>query len=300
MSTAYITNIQRFSLTDGPGIRTTIFSQGCNMRCQWCHNPETIPSHPVLMHYENKCIGCGKCFSICPNSAHKERNEKHIIDRDLCVNCGRCADVCFANALTMSSRSYTVDEIMDEVRQDKLFYQNSNGGVTVSGGEPSLHRDFVIELAKRCHLEGISIAIETNMYAPWAVLQPLLNEMDLIMCDIKHMDSLEHKRLTGIDNQIILNNVGRASLLGKPIIVRTPLVPGATDEIENLRSIAKYITKLANIRRYELLNYNPLGSSKRVALDVEDPFEDCRPFPAAHLAELKQVLENVGVEILVS
>lgn len=300
MLTAPITNIQRFSLNDGPGIRTTVFFQGCNMRCAWCHNPETLSAHAVLMHYENKCIGCGKCFEVCPKGAHKMEDGRHIIDRSLCVSCGKCAESCFASALVMSSRAYTVDEVMNEIRQDKLYYEESGGGVTVSGGEAALHGDFIVELARRCHDEGISIALESNMFLPWAKLEPVLSSMDLIMCDIKIMECVPHKRWTGVDNQLILNNVGRASLLGIPMIVRTPLIPGATDSIENLRSIAEYIAKMKNIRCYELLNFNPLGASKRVALDAEDPFADSKPFSSAVLEEIAKALEGAGVALKLS
>lgn len=297
---AQITNIQRFSLNDGPGIRSTVFFQGCNMRCAWCHNPETLTGRPVLMHYENKCIGCGTCFAVCPKGAHKLVDGKHVIDRSLCAGCGKCAAGCFAEALVMSSRSYTVDEVMDEIRQDKLYYDESGGGVTVSGGEASLHAGFIIELARRCHAEGISIAIETNMFNAWAALEPLLREMDLIMCDMKHMDSPSHKKWTGVDNQLIINNIGRASLLGIPMIVRTPLIPGATDDISNLRAIAEYMAKLKNIRCYELLNFNPLGGAKRIAMDAEDRFADSKPFGKKHLKELHDALDGLGIEIKIS
>lgn len=300
MMEARITNIQRFSLNDGPGIRSTVFFQGCNMRCAWCHNPETLTGRPVLMHYENKCIGCGKCLEVCPKGAHKIEDGKHVIDRALCAGCGTCAANCFAEALVMSSRAYTVDEVMDEIRQDKLYYDESGGGVTVSGGEASLHADFIIELARRCHAEGISIAIETNMFNAWAVLEPLLREMDLIMCDMKHMDSPSHKKWTGVDNQLIINNIGRASLLGIPVIVRTPLIPGATDDITNLRAIAEYMAKLKNIRYYELLNFNPLGGAKRIAMDAEDLFTDSKPFSKKHLEELCGQLDGLEIKIKVS
>ena len=297
---ARITNIQRFSLNDGPGIRSTVFFQGCNMRCAWCHNPETLTGRPVLMHYENKCIGCGKCLEVCPKGAHKIEGGRRIIDRTLCVACGKCAENCFAEALVMSSRAYTVDEVMNEIRQDKLYYDESGGGVTVSGGEASLHADFIVELARRCHAEGISIAIETNMFNAWAVLEPLLREMDLIMCDMKHMDSPSHKKWTGVDNQLIINNIGRANLLGIPMIVRTPLIPGATDDITNLRAIAEYMAKLKNIRYYELLNFNPLGSAKRIAMDAEDLFTDSKPFSKKHLEELCGQLDGLEIKIKVS
>ena len=271
-TSADVVNIQRFSLTDGPGIRTTVFLQGCNMRCAWCHNPETIPLKPVELFYREKCIGCGKC-----------------------------AEGCTAGARVMSSRAMTVEEVMREIRQDKLYYDESGGGVTVSGGEPSLQADFVCALAEACHAEGIKIAVETNMSLPWAQIEPMLRKMDLIMCDIKVNATVEHKKFTGLDNQSIFNSVGRASRLGIPIIVRTPLIPGATDAPENLKPIAEYIAKMDNILRYELLNFNPLGGAKYEALSEKDPYDGVKPLPSERLAELREALADVkGLEIKVA
>lgn len=298
--TALITNIQRFSLNDGPGIRTTVFFQGCNMHCSWCHNPETIVMHPVLMHYENKCIGCGKCLETCPSKAHKIENGKHVIDRTLCKNCGKCAENCFADALVMSSREYTVEEVMREIRQDKQYYNLSGGGVTVSGGEATLHCDFINELADACHKEGIKIAIETNLALPFHHIVDTLKKMDLIMCDMKHVDSPTHKNYTGIDNQMVFNNIGRSSLLGIPMIVRTPLIPGATESIDNVKAVASYIAKMPNIMYYELLNFNPLGNSKNVALNKKDDFEDNKPFAKTKLEEYREALKDYGIEIKIS
>lgn len=270
--TAYVTNIQRFSLNDGPGIRTTVFLQGCNMRCDWCHNPETIPAQPVEMFYREKCIGCGKC-----------------------------AEGCTSGARAMSSREMTVEEVMREVRQDKLYYDESGGGVTVSGGEPSLRADFVIALADACHAEGIKIAVETNMSLPWAQIEPMLRKMDLVMCDIKLNATVEHKKHTGMDNTAIFNSVGRTSKFGIPIIVRTPLVPGVTDSADNVRKIAEYIAKMDNIARYELLNFNPLGGSKREALGQDDPYEGVKPLGKDRLDELLAALSDVkGLEVRVA
>ena len=302
MMTAYVTNIQRFSLNDGPGIRTTVFLQGCNMRCTWCHNPETISAHPVLMHYPNKCIGCGKCFEACPQKAHKldPDTKAHVIDRSLCKSCGKCAEVCFADALVMSSKPMSVEEVMAEIRQDKLYYEESGGGVTVSGGEPMLHSAFVSELADACHAEGIPIAIETNMSLPWHHIESTLKKMDLIMCDMKLNICTEHRKYTGEDNCMIFNNIGRASLLGVPVIVRTPLIPGVTDSIENIKPIAEYMSKMDNILYYELLNFNPLGSSKREALDAQDDFADARPFANQRLEEIKDALKDVNIKVKIS
>ena len=301
MKQALITNIQRFSLNDGPGIRSTVFFQGCNMHCTWCHNPETISMKPVLMHYQNKCIGCGRCFSLSdPPEANRIEGGAHVIDRKKLKNPEVLAENCQASALVMSSRPYTVEEVMAEVVQDKLYYDLSGGGVTVSGGESSLHASFISELADACHEKGIKIACETNMALPWQKMYVMLKKMDLIMCDIKHVDSPTHKKYTGMDNQIIFNNVGRASLLGIPMIVRTPLIPGVTNDMTNLKQIAEFVAKLQNIECYELLNYNPLGSSKRVAMAADDPFEDARPYSRKDLDEIRKELEGSGVRIKIS
>lgn len=298
---ALITNIQRFSLNDGPGIRTTVFFQGCNMHCLWCHNPETIPKEPVLMHYRNKCIGCGRCFSLAdPPGAVRIENGRSVIDRNILVNPEELVSHCRAEALVMSSRPYSVEEVMSEIRQDKLYYDISGGGVTVSGGESTLHGDFVCILADACHAEGIDIAIETNMAVPFPRLEPVLRKMDLIMCDIKLFDTKVHMQYTGSDNRMILDNIERASALGKPMVVRTPLVPGVTDNLENLRKIAEFVSELDNIVCYELLNFNPLGFSKMEAMDEDNPFEGSRPFSKKDLESIREKLADSGVELKIS
>ena len=266
---AFVTDIQRFSLQDGPGIRTTVFLQGCNMHCSWCHNPETIPMQPVELYFKDKCLGCGKC-----------------------------AEGCTSGARMKSSREMSVEDVMREIRQDKRYYSESGGGATVSGGEPSLHPEFVMELADACHKDGIPIAIETNMTRPWRIIEPMLRKMDFIMCDMKLNLTIPHKELTGVDNQAIFNSIGRSSRLGIPMIVRTPLVPGVTDSVENLHAIAEYISKMDNIVCYEVLNFNPLGGTKREALKMRNDFADAKPFSEAKLAEIRTALSDVkGIEI---
>lgn len=261
---AFVTDIQRFSLHDGPGIRTTVFLQGCNMHCPWCHNPETIPQQPVELYYREKCLGCGKC-----------------------------ADGCTSGARVMSSREMSVEDVMGEIRQDKAYYAESGGGATVSGGEPSLHPEFVIALAEACHAEGVKIAIETNMTRPWQTIEPMLRKMDFIMCDLKLNLTIPHKEQTGVDNQTIFNSIGRTSRLGIPMIVRTPLIPGVTDSLENLHAIAEYISKMDNIVRYEVLNFNPLGGTKREALGVANAFADAKPLSEERLAEIREGLADI-------
>ncbi|MBQ3343421.1 MAG: glycyl-radical enzyme activating protein [Kiritimatiellae bacterium] len=268
---AFVTDIQRFSLTDGPGIRTTVFLQGCNMRCPWCHNPETIPMKPVELFYKEKCIGCGKCVEGCTSGAR-----------------------------VMSSREMTVEEVMREVVQDKVYYAESGGGATVSGGEPMLHPEFVAALADACHAEDVKIAVETNMSLPWQTIHPVLERMDFIMCDLKLNLTIPHKEQTGVDNPTIFNSIGRASKLGIPMVVRTPLVPGVTDTVENLHAIAEYIAKMDNIVRYEVLNFNPLGGAKREALGVANAFADAKPYSAEELAKFRAALADIkGLEVKV-
>lgn len=295
-TTGIITDIQRFSLSDGEGIRTTVFFKGCNMRCAWCHNPETISKNSELMFYESKCIGCGKCFTICPVNAHAfDGSGRHIIHRDVCTSCGKCTEVCYAQALSMCGREMSIDEIMEQVRQDKAYYKNSGGGVTLSGGEVLCHHDFAEALADACHAEGIDVAIETNMSVPFEKAVNLLKKVDLIMCDIKLFDDEAHKKYTGISNRIILENIEKTDLLGVPFIVRTPLIPGVTDGEENISAIANYIRNFKNLVRYEILNFNPLGEGKYKALGHGNAFEDTRPLGKDRLEELGDIVKKAGI-----
>lgn len=295
MMKGIVTDIQRFSLNDGAGIRTTVFLKGCNMRCSWCHNPETISAHSQLMFYENKCIGCGKCFQVCPQGAHKMVDGKHVIDRDLCVNCGKCAESCYAEALVMCGKLMSTDDVMKQVRQDKAYYDASHGGLTISGGEVLCNSAFAEELADRCHEEGIEVAIETNLSIPFEKVQSLFEKVDFIMCDLKIFADELHKEYTGISNKVVLENIKKLDALNKPVIVRTPLIPQVTDTKDNIRAIAEYIKSMKNLQRYELLNFNPLGEGKYRSLDKENAFEKARPLSMEALTDIIACLEEVGI-----
>ena len=290
MESAVLTGIQRFSLNDGPGIRTTVFFQGCNMHCDWCHNPETIAPAPQPMLYPMKCIGCGQCFKACPTGAQQLAGGVHVIDREACVHCGACADVCFSGAIEMSGKAYSVEQVMREILQDRLYYGESGGGVTFSGGECTLQGAFLMELAEACRAQGIRTALETALYLPFERLRPILSAMDLIMFDIKLFDAEEHKRHTGVGNALVLENVQKADRLGIPMIARTPLIPGVTDTPRNIQAILDFLKPLRNIECYELLNFNPLGGSKCEALEIGNPYAGVKPLPAGALAELMQPL----------
>ena len=296
---ALVTDIQRFSLSDGEGIRTTVFLKGCNMHCSWCHNPETLSDKSELMFYETKCIGCGRCFEVCSKGAHKIADGKHMIDRDLCVSCGKCTEVCYAEALAMCGKEMSVEDVMQEIRQDIPYYINSGGGVTISGGEVLCNLEFATHLAEACCAENIHVAIETNLSFPIDSCMQLFRTLDFVMCDIKIFDDSEHKKYTGISNKTILENIKKLDSLAIPFIVRTPLIPEVTDNAENISRIAEYISQLKNLRRYELLNFNPLGEAKYKGLNKENAFESKRPLGDDKLSELMNAAKNKGIEVKV-
>ena len=258
-----IFNIQRDSTEDGPGIRTTVFLKGCPMRCPWCHNPEGIGKSPELVWYDVRCIGDGKCVKNCPRGALALTGEGVVIDRSRCDACGICVDVCPASALEVLGKEYTVDEVAGIVLRDKVFYEKSNGGMTLSGGEPAMQPLFSAALMKAVKQEGVHVALDTCCGTGWKVLQPLIALADLVLLDIKTMDERNHLELTDIPLKRVLDNVRRIAKTGKPIWVRTPVIPGYTDTSENIKSVARFIKQeLPSASRYDILAFNKLCEPK--------------------------------------
>ncbi len=299
MKSGLITDIQRFSLNDGPGIRTTVFFKGCNMRCSWCHNPETISHQKEIMLYDSKCIGCGRCFEVCPQSLHKVIDGRHTIDREKCVKCGKCVELCYADALVFSAEEKCSDEVMAEILQDKVYYDESDGGVTLSGGEVTCNKDFALEIIQKCKQNGIKTAIETNLLLPFDQISDLLSSVDLIMFDIKIFDDALHKKHTGVSNRQILENAKKLDDLGIPFIVRTPLIPTVNDGEDNLSAIAEFISPLKNLKYYELLNFNPLGASKYRSLCRENVFADTKPLEKNKPDAMAASLARFGIKVKV-
>lgn len=289
-----ITDIQRFSLNDGPGIRTTVFLKGCNLHCAWCHNPEAIRMTNELMVYPANCIGCGHCVPVCPSGARSIAAGVLQFDRSRCTACGACAAVCFPGALKMAGRSVSVEEVMGEILQDHAYYADSGGGVTLSGGELFCQAEFADALIDACRKEKIPVAVETNLNWQFESVRPILEKLDLIMFDVKIFDSVEHKRWTDVENAELLDNARRLDTLNRPLIARTPLIPGATDSAENIRAIAGFLRNFRNLRSYELLNFNPLGESKYRALEEKNPFVSARPLKPEALTRLREAAESVG------
>jgi pyruvate formate lyase activating enzyme len=296
-----VTDIQRFSVHDGPGIRTTVFLKGCNLRCAWCHNPETLRPGPELQVLLARCIGCGACLEACPNGAHEVRADgERLFHRDRCTACGACADVCYAGALVLVGREMTVEEVVAEVLEDRPFYEESGGGVTLSGGEPLVRRDFAVDILRRCRQEGLHTAVETNLAVPWDEVAALLPVTDLFMVDVKLIDAEAHARWTGAPNEDILANLRRLAEEPQPMVVRTPVVPGVNDTPEAIGAVADLVRGLANLAYYELLPYHPLGAGKYESLGMDYALADLERPPHEVLDALAEAAAARGIAVRVA
>ena len=260
--TGLIFDIERFSTKDGPGIRTVVFFKGCNINCFWCHNPESISARPQLQYEVSKCLGCRACIKACSKNALDLLENELKINFSLCDNCFECVEACYSGALQRIGKKMTVADILQEVLEDRVFYQNSGGGVTLSGGEVMQQSEFVTKLLQSCKEEGIHTAIDSNMSVKWENYIKVLPFTDLVLADIKSMDDTAHRKAVGISNRIVLENISRLAKLGAPLIVRTPVIPGFNDTSENIRAAAEFLKPFTSLLYYELLSYNPLGESK--------------------------------------
>lgn len=302
-----IYDTQRFSVHDGPGIRTTVFLSGCPLHCLWCHNPEAISTEYKLSFIKIKCVGiekCGLCIPICPQGAlHKGETiysyafhsdiSVIAIDREKCNFCGHCTDFCKAKALVMSGRDMTLGAIIDIVNKDKSYYDNSGGGLTISGGEPLLQIDFTVELLKAIKEQGINTCLDTSGFATWETLKKTLPYVDLYLYDIKHMDTQKHKKYTGVPNEIILQNINNLAAVEAKIQIRLPIIPGHNDDITNLQATGQFIKTIgASVTMLQILPYHRLGLTKYERLGQKNLLEDLVPQSSERIEEIKTILEK--------
>lgn len=292
-----VTNIQRFSIHDGPGIRTTVFLKGCNLRCFWCHNPETLRTEPELQIFPDRCIGCGACLERCEQQAHVVVDGQRTFRRERCVACGRCADTCYAECLVLVGEHKTIDEVVEEVLRDRPFYERSGGGVTLSGGEPLLQLGFARGILTQCKSEGLHTAIETAANLPWERIASILPLTDLVMMDIKLLDGEAHRACTGVGNRRILENARRLGEQDTPLIIRTPVVPGVNDRAECIVPIAAFAAGLPNLLYYELLPFHPMASGKYQSLGMDYRARDLQSPGKEQMQALADAARQCGIEV---
>jgi pyruvate formate lyase activating enzyme len=279
-----IFNIQRFCINDGPGIRTTVFFKGCPLDCIWCHNPESKEFRKEIAYYEDKCMLCGACVVACPNNCHNisnlHRDEDcalsliHIYNRHDCTVCCKCAEVCYSEALTLIGRIITASEVLDELRKDTLFYKTSDGGITLSGGEPLAQPNFAGTILQGAKSEGFHTCVETSGFAQWETLESMIPLVDMFLYDIKETDPEKHRRFTGADNVLILDNLSRLDERDLKIVLRCPIIPGLNDTDAHFKGIGQLAESLRNVIRVDIETYHPLGIGKSKATGKPSLHED--------------------------
>jgi len=293
-------DIKKYAIHDGPGIRTTVFFKGCPLQCLWCHNPESWKFHVELGFRKSRCLGCGQCAEACSREAISLVENRPVTDSEKCILCGRCVDVCLAGARQIIGREMAVSEVMAEVERDVIFYDQSGGGVTFSGGEPLMQPDFLLALLNQCRARNIHTAVDTSCYAEPEIVESVAERADLFLCDLKHMNNEMHERFTGVGNNLILENIRRISQADKKIVIRIPIIPGFNDATANIEATGKFAASLTGAGRIDILPFNRGGIEKSTRLtgeiksmQIETPGEDKMSEIAKNLS--KYVCEiNIG------
>ncbi|MHA1577589.1 MAG: glycyl-radical enzyme activating protein [Candidatus Thorarchaeota archaeon] len=291
-----LTNIQRASTEDGPGIRTTAFVKGCPLHCVWCHNIETIDSDMRTVWHSLKCIGDKACVEACPEGALDLTPDGMVMDLAKCLVCGKCEDACPTGAIEINGKKWDVDQLVDELLRDKIFFDTSNGGVTISGGEPLLQHEFTIELAKKLQANGVHVALDTTGYASESIWRSILEHVDLVLFDLKLMDSEKHLEFAGVSLERILENAKILSEIGMPVWIRSPIIPGHTDTRENIRAISKFIKQnMHTVERYDLLAFNKMCIDKYALFGLEYPLKDHDLVEEEKMVALAKIASDEGI-----
>lgn len=296
MTTGIIFNIQRYSIHDGPGIRTTVFLKGCPLSCWWCHNPEGQQDGQEIIFWENRCLGCGKCSEHCPSGAIQMKDKKPVNNKTKCTICGRCVQVCPAKAREILGIKMTVGEVIKEIEKDLIFYEESGGGVTFSGGEPLRQTEFLNDLLDCCRQRGIHTAIDTCGHLSWEFLEKVSPKVDLFLYDLKLMDSKKHQKYTRVANDTILENLKKLSLKHHNIYIRIPLISGINDDSQNIRELGRFLSSL-NIVQINLLPYHNIGMDKYQRLNKSYRLSRTKPPSEEILAKISEILGGYGLKV---
>jgi len=293
-------SIQKFSTEDGPGIRTTVFLKGCPLHCPWCHNPESLSPRPELVWHATRCLGDGACLKTCPEKALSRTGSVLQIDRRRCTNCGICVEECPAAALEILGKKLTVPEVMTEVRKDSRYYEKSRGGVTFSGGEPTLQHEFLLELLQACRAAGLHTALDTSGQCRPEILSALLPEVDLVLYDLKTLDRDALQRATGGQINLILDNLRLVDSRDIPIWVRVPVIPGYTDSPANIESIARFtVSELRRVERLDLLAFSNLCTAKYEQLGMEFALKGAGLFSQKEMLAWQDIAVRAGAKNVV-
>ncbi len=298
--TGIVFNIERYTLHDGPGIRTTVFLKGCPLRCLWCSNPESQTGSPEITYFAEKCTGCGRCLPLCPQNAIQQAapGAPVTILFERCDGCGACVEQCYPEALVLTGQIMTAQQVVDVVQRDKRFYQNSGGGVTLSGGEPLAQPDFTAGVLRLCRQQGIHTAIQTSGFAPRSALEKVLPHLDLVIFDLKHTQDAEHQRLTGVSNRLILENLHYLNAQKIHVVVQMPLIPGYNDSSENLQAVFDLVKSLPSVEGLSLLAYHALGAAKYSRAGRTYPLQELPTPPGDYLPEKMALAEQHGVKLV--
>jgi len=293
-----IFDIQRSCLHDGPGLRTTVFFAGCNLRCLWCHNPESLEINGRLQFLKIKCIGCGKCFDVCTANVHNiADNGAHIINRERCDLCGKCVDVCWAGALSITSREINSDDVIETVMRDKVFYKD-NGGMTLSGGEPLLQPGFAGDLLKKAKANDIHTAVDTAGNVNYENFKQVMDYTDLFLYDLKCMDEKTHIHVTGASNKLLLENLKTLTAYGADILIRIPVICTINDSEKNMKDTAAFLAGLEQAVNVELLPYHKLGGGKYESLGISFNMPDIEVPDKEYLKELALFFLNRRINVV--
>jgi len=291
-----IYNIQRFSIHDGPGIRTIVFLKGCPLRCQWCANPESQLRQPVLMFNATPCISCRACESACPKSAIRFKDGPYpVIDRSACESCGQCVSSCCTGALYFEGYSATVEEVMKEVIKDEAFYRNSGGGITLSGGEALVQAGFSYALLAASKQQGLHTAVETTGHANPDILMKIAEKTDLFLYDIKHYDSAKHLEFTGVGNELILSNLKMLLKTRTALIARIPVIPGFNNSLEDAGHFGRLLADLG-IKEVNLLPFHQMGQHKYELLEMDYLYKDAKGLHEEDLVDYRQIIADLGID----